>query len=338
MKKVSKSSARMLLVCVVLVLSFGYITNPALSASPPNVCSLSPDPPIHIGEFQGENFDVEIEVADVKNLFKFELVIAYNSSLLCVQNVRRGYLVPYDAVFDFETYEHTGQITINSSLLEAHEPINGDGSLTKLTFEVISSLSQSGSPIFFQQIKLYDQDSEEIDHVHVSALFFWQSLEPWIPDEYRYEDVYTQKGGEGLGESGGIFCYGEIVVLEAYVTYDGWPQQNLLVAFQVLNPDNETMLVFVTETNQSGYAGTSFRIPESMDSIGWWTVIASVDIACQIVWDVLIFKVDTCVGGRTVQVDVNMHQRLSVYLIVLGIAVTVLRRRRVHFQSRNQIH
>lgn len=338
MKKATKKRIIGYLACSILVyFIFGYHVSFSCSASPPSLCNLSPDPPIHIGKWQGENFDVEIDVADVENLAKFELTIAFNTSLLHVQNVRRGYLVPLDAVFDFEVDEQTGQITINSSILEVHEPISGDGSLTKLSFEVIGSLSSGGSPISFQQIKLYDQDSEEIDYRHVSAVFFWRSVEPWIPDEYRYEDVYTQKGGEGLGESGGDFCYGELVELEAYVTYNSWPQQSLLVAFQVLNPDNETLLVFVTETNQSGYAETSFRIPENRDSIGLWTVIATVDIACTVVWDTLTFQVESCVGGRTVQVKTNLYQILAVYLIVLGVAVATLRTRRLLPHKRKRL-
>ena len=111
------------------LLHFGYNLSFSCSASPPNLCYLSPDPPIHIGEWQGENFDVEIKIAEVESLSKFELIIDFNTSLLHVQNVRRGYLVPLDAVFDFEVDEQTGQITINSSILEVHEPISGDGSL-----------------------------------------------------------------------------------------------------------------------------------------------------------------------------------------------------------------
>ena len=336
-KKVPKKRGLGYLAGLILAVSIlTYNTSFSCSASPPSFCSLSADPPTYIGESQGENFDVEIEISDVENLSKFEFTIAFNPSILHVQDICRGYSIPPDAILDFEVDEQLGLIAINTSILEFHEPISGEGSLTKLSFEVIGSLPSGGSPICFQQIRLLDQNSEEIDYRHVSAVFFWRSVEPWNPDEERYVDVYTQKGGEGLGESDGDFCYGEIVVLEAYVTYFGWPQQDLLVAFQVLDPQNETLLIFVTETNQSGFADTSFRIPEHRDSIGRWTVIASVDVACQIIWDTLTFQVDSCVGGRTVQVNVNMHQRLAVYLIALGIAIATLRRRRLPFHIRER--
>ncbi|UCD96520.1 MAG: hypothetical protein JSV35_00240 [Candidatus Bathyarchaeota archaeon] len=320
------------LFCTLLgALALGFILNSSYGTLPPSSCHLSPDPPTYIGESQGERFDVEIEISDVENLSKFEFVMKFNSSILHVQNIQRGSLIPADALLEFSVDDQSGSICVNMSLLEVQEPISGDGSLTKLSFEVLGSLASVGSPICFQEILLLDPNGDELDCRHVSAIFFWCSVEPCDLDGDRYEDVYTQKGGEGPGVFGGFFVYGEEVILIAYASYCGWPQENLLVAFQVLDPRNVTQLIFVTETNQTGIASTSFRIPESPDSLGRWIVIASVDIACTIIWDTLIFRVESPVGGRTTYITVDMHQRLAAYILIAGIATGFLRTRKSRF-------
>jgi hypothetical protein len=68
------------------------------------------------------------------------------------------------------------------------------------------------------------------------------------------------------------------------------------VAFQVVAPNGTTWAVFLSKTDENGVAKTSFRLPWPCDNpesyFGKWKVIASVDVACHVVTDSLVFKYD----------------------------------------------
>jgi hypothetical protein len=289
-------------------------------ASPLNPAKLSPNPPAYIADHQGETFNVGLNISDVVDLHGAHFLIAYDSALLDVQQVKRGAFFPADAYFYFEVDEPLGLIELNMSLSGSHEPLSGGGVLAELSFEVAQApLEIVGSPVRFLQLQLFNPNHEELDCNSVGAIFFWRSVQPSEPDGERQIDLYTLKGGTGLGAFGGWFGYGDLVTLKAYVAYADWPQQNLLVAFQVLNPLNETMLVFVTETDENGVAETSFRIPEVSESVGFWTAIASVDVACEIVWDTMTFSVSPPVGGETTAIAIGPPLGRSIYFAIVGI-------------------
>lgn len=293
-------------------------------ALPIDCASLSPMPPAYIAQDQGEIFDVEIQISTVESLQRCEFTIAYNSSLLDVVEVVRGSFFPPDAAFDFEKNESHGFVTVNLSVSEGAGPLSGDGTLARLAFEVTDApITCLESILKLVQIQLHNPNSELIDHKSVSAIFFWRSIQPKEPDGERSIDLYTQKGGEGLGEPGGDFTPGEIVNLFSYVTYEDWPQQGLLVAFQAINPLNETKLVLVAETDEDGFAHVSFRIPELSESVGLWTAISTVDIACEIVWDITTFQVDYPVGGSTLPIDIYVTtDPFALHLVLIAILVT----------------
>lgn len=107
-------------------------------------------------------------------------------------------------------------------------------------------------------------------------------------------DVYTQKGGKEPNQPGGVFTPGERVYVFANATYNGVGVAGKLVGFEVLDPQNTSVLTRTGETNQSGIAVIFFRIPQNglpEHIIGNWTVIATVSISEQIVSDTLIFQV-----------------------------------------------
>ena len=108
-----------------------------------------------------------------------------------------------------------------------------------------------------------------------------------------YIDVYTQFGGEGLGQHGGEFHPSERVQLYAKASYNNWPEQNVLVAFEVINANGETVYCVVNSTDQDGIAYTSFRIPneDTLGTIGTWFVVVTANIAGIIVSDNLTFTV-----------------------------------------------
>jgi len=106
-------------------------------------------------------------------------------------------------------------------------------------------------------------------------------------------DVFTQKGGVGNYIPSGSFGPAEEVFLYAKVTYNEWPIQNEIVAFEALFPDGGLFTILSGSTNASGIATASYRLPFSKnDPLKWfgnWTVIASADVADVVVYDILKF-------------------------------------------------
>jgi hypothetical protein len=136
-------------------------------------------------------------------------------------------------------------------------------------------------------------------------------------------DLYTQKepfNGRGTGQPSDAFAPQELVILYAYVTYNLYPEQNKIVAFQMIGPPNPIYnfsIVMSSQTNANGIAQISFRIPwpdENAETqiFGTWTAIATVDIAEQAVMDTLTFQVGWIVELLRVEtVDVNSVSRTS---------------------------
>ena len=113
-------------------------------------------------------------------------------------------------------------------------------------------------------------------------------------------DLFTQKepySGKGPNVLSDMFSFDEEVRIYANVTYNGWPVQNLLVAFEVMGPRNsiENITFYRTATtNSTGIAVIEFRIPSIANEsvMGEWSVIGVVSIAEQFFQDIVKFKVD----------------------------------------------
>lgn len=312
-------------IMLLLVLSIALLSSALLcdqfsacGASSPSSARLSPLPPAYIADYIGEVCEVGLEVSGVENLHSASFIIAYDSVLLDVQQVSRGTFFPSDAWFHFEINESSGLVELEMSLSDSNETVNGTGIFAELSFKIQQAYPEIvGSTVRFLQLHFYGLNYEELDYKSVGAILFWRSAMPSEPDGERRIDLYTQKGGIGLGESSGWFGYGDVVTLKAYVTYADWPQQNILVAFQVIDPLNDTVLVFVDATDENGTAELSFKIPEVYTSVGLWTALSSVDVACEIVWDTLTFRVSSPVGGETTTIE--QYPEHYIYFAVVGI-------------------
>ena len=112
-------------------------------------------------------------------------------------------------------------------------------------------------------------------------------------------DLYTNKvpyDGRGLNQQSDAFEPQELVKLYARVTYNEWPRPNWPVAFQVLNPLGETVTVGNSQTNESGIASFSFRIPWPSEGVeqrifGNWKAVATFKIDEDTFNDTLTFRV-----------------------------------------------
>lgn len=108
-------------------------------------------------------------------------------------------------------------------------------------------------------------------------------------------DLYTQKGGEGPNRPSDAFCPSEQVILYAYVTYDNNPVEGKLVAFEVRDPTNASVLGRTGVTNASGLTAVNFTLPTACIPgqvvIGEWSAIAVVSVAEITINDTLTFRV-----------------------------------------------
>jgi hypothetical protein len=141
-------------------------------------------------------------------------------------------------------------------------------------------------------------------------------------DTGRVVDVYTQRGGIGANASSNDFAAGEEVILSARATYNDFPVQSVSIAFMAQNPLNETVALLVAKTDENGLAQTHFRIPYLPRSEGVWTVTASVDISCTVVFDIVTFRVILYqfVGGYTISLkNTNNEGTPALYLFTLTI-------------------
>jgi len=105
------------------------------------------------------------------------------------------------------------------------------------------------------------------------------------------------------------------VCLHAKVTYNLWPEQQKDVAFEIIDPHGETYAILCARTDADGWARICFRLPWTCDNpedyFGEWTVIATVDVACEHINDTMTFKYDYMVHIWKVTTDAPSYAHLE---------------------------
>lgn len=253
---------------------------------------LSITPTSYVAKEAGEHFDIFININDVEDLRRISFAVTYNASLLSFVQAIQGEFFPPPPRSDFSFEGTLGKVQIDESLAASEPSRSGNGTLAVISFEVVPTTeSRACSPVELTQILLLDADSHPISHNAIGALFFWKSIVPDPPSEGRVLDLYTQRGGQGSGQSGGVFEIGEDVELISRVTYNGLPVQGKLVGIEVHNPLDEIVALRIAITGPDGLSRIRVRIPVVLTNNGTWTVIGTVDLAGQVVWDTLTFQV-----------------------------------------------
>ncbi len=286
-------------------------------------------PPMYVAREIGELFDVAVNISGVENLRSLEFTVTYNKSLVDVAQVVQGpfFPPPPRSYFEIEKNESLGFVRINMSLADSETPRSGNGTLAWISFRVVQGPESCvSSPLVLQQTLLFNSALIPIAHDSVGAVYFWKSMQPDPPEEDRLLDLYTQKAGVGPNEEGGEFMTGQIVHLVSRVTYNSDPVQQKLVAFQVRNPIDETVLIETAITDENGLAIISFRIPVILSSNGTWTAISIVEIAEKTVWDTISFQVyfRIPVGGYSFPIKgYTTAKPLTLYLPLVAILTAV---------------
>ena len=338
-RKVQRSKTCLKVFFIVSLLSLIAICrfNPIVYGESAVAC-LFISPPLCVAKEIGELFHVTINISNVENLHSLGFTVTYNKSLLDVAQVVQGpfFPLPPKSYFEFEKNESAGFIKVNISLADSETPRSGNGALVWMSFEVVQEASSCvSSSLAFEQSLLLNSESIPIIHDSVGAVYFWKSIMPDPLGEGRLVDLYTQKAGEGPNEPGGEFMVGELVYLISRIAYNSEPVQQKLVAFEVRNPLNESVVTETAITDKGGLAAISFRIPDIPSSNGTWIAISVVDIAGEVVWDTTSFQVylSIPVGGYSFPIKGYATATYStLYLALVGVltAVFIKTKRKTH--------
>jgi hypothetical protein len=156
----------------------------------------------------------------------------------------------------------------------------------------------------------------------------------WLPFDEHVDGEYTMLGSTAMGRVidlyGGIegddpfpAPYGgqgpnnpmdmvwpqKLVILYADVTYNCWPVQNKIVAFEVesLNSEYEWLFKGTAISNETGTAKLTFRMPwqcfNGTKYFGVYKVTATVDVACTVINDTMKFHYDYLINIFKVTTD-----------------------------------
>ena len=151
-------------------------------------------------------------------------------------------------------------------------------------------------------------------------------------------DLFTQKepySGKGPNVPSDAFGPEEEVQIYALATYNEYPVQNLLVAFQILGPPNpvENISFYrVASTDEMGIATISFRIPHLNETtFGKWTVIGNTRIgdltftdtvSFKVGWIIEIVSLKTINENHTEQEEFTRGSYVGIELVLRNIAMT----------------
>ena len=276
-------------------------------------------------------FSVDIMIRDVASgwrLAGIEFLLRYNTSVLDVLSVdggdAGGFLYPFTAEpggtwFYEDVFESLGKIRVAYVVIDIphYTPAHGEGKVATITFNctlqekfptsVSSDLNvtldiENGMTSYFINWK-----SDEVPYLEAKDGYYEMKgyvIGRVIDLTTQYPDPY---GGQGPGMPSDMFWPQKQVELNAYVTYNEWPVQQKIVAFEIDNPQGDLVDLLTGITDTNGKAHVSFRIPWPCDDpeslFGVWTVKATVDLYCIIVNDTLEFHFDYLVHWLKVTTD-----------------------------------
>jgi hypothetical protein len=280
---------------------------------------------------EGQEFDLNIIIKNVQaawELVGLNFKLNYNSTMLQIVSVSNGTFLesyagpPNGGMFYLGPVYGPDYIIVGAMILPDeygiyHGPFpEGEGVVYTIRFR---GILQGVYPTTYTCA--LDLDDSWVDFGDKDGIAI--PKDPSVDGTYtmkprvlgRAIDVYTQYpepyGGQGVNATSDMFWPQEEVILYANVTYNEWPVQNKDVTFQVIAPDGTTMTTLVDRTDENGVATVSFRMnwpcEDPEDLFGEWTVIASVDIAGQVVRDFLWFKYDYLVRIWKVTTDKDSY-------------------------------
>jgi hypothetical protein len=281
----------------------------------------------------GEVFNIAV---CVNNLFAghaavgFEFKLSYDPTILELLSVTEGpWLPPYGALPNQGTlfltssganYIQVGDVVMPDANGTWHAPFPAapNPNIVPLAILTFNATAQGLFPTVLScPLHLYDtkvgdylglpvtQDPSVDGFYSMRPKVLGRSVDIFVgQDGSPYPDPY---GGQGPMAPADMFWPQKEVCAWVYVTYNEWPEQQKDVAIEIFDPHGTRWGIVYARTNATGYAYVCFRLPWPCDNpeyyIGVWTLVATVDVACQIVNDTVQFHYDYLVRIWKVTAD-----------------------------------
>ena len=315
----------------VLTSTHFFLCNSFAYASPVSTTYLHVSPSVYVSDTLGETFKVDVDICNVEKLHAFDFKLSYNTTLLDVVHVVQGPFLPpppESSIGKLEIDETRGSVWFSMSISHSALSKNGNGTLASITFNVTFAPELSARAccvLDLHETILYNNSMTAIVHCLTDGLYFWKCILN-DPNGGLLLDLTTQKGGTGIGEHSPPFTLGEIVELRAHLTYNNVPEKNNLVSFEVLDPNNETVVTRSPFTDNNGEATIEFRIPSLHKNAGTWKALAIAEVKGKTAWDILYFTVRAPVGGHIAPIEktYSSTSQIDLYTFVLLTIVVII--------------
>jgi hypothetical protein len=284
---------------------------------------LSTDPDPYKATEVGETFDIDVLINDLASgweMVGLEFKLGFNGTLINATAITNGTFFegfagsPNGGVLYFKTintdFVHVGIIVLPDENGTWHSPFpSGSGVVATISFEALyQGLFPEVASCVLDLFAIKGGDTEATPIDFDPEDDGWYEMAPKVLG--RAIDVYTQYpfpyGGQGINQTSDLFWPQKLIHLFANVTYNEWPEQRKDVTFEVRLPNGEILFVLGDTTDEWGVAHVAFRIPWPECEM-WlcheFTVVASVDIACNVTRDWLWFHFDYLVRWIEVTTD-----------------------------------
>jgi hypothetical protein len=312
-------------------------------------------PDLVVGDQYGKTFQVAVDIKSLH--FAWYLVgvqfrLSFDTSLVEVVNVEEGpYLAQFNNTVDppytyFISYVELGDpiygdhVLVGDLLLPNAEgewtvfpggdwvmgdepiPPEANGTIAIITFRpLVQSWTETYTGEFnIIQVVLADQNADPISYdppqngtltiLPIEAV--GRMIDVWM----QYPSPY---GGQGLMNPADLVVPQQLITLTAKVTYNWWPVPQKLVTFHVYDDDGNLFTNLQGMTDDYGHVTVEFRMPyyNAEDFFGVWTVNATVEVAEEVVFDIMQFHFDWLVRTWKVTTDKEEYMHLeTIYITV----------------------
>ncbi len=189
-----KNFKKFLLPTTLILTIIAALAVPKIYAETPTpTLQIKPQKIIDTAMTPGKSFNVTLEIANVSNMYAYELKIYYKNSILNATKAIRPpghFMEPSDPTLQFipkweikNNYNAThGRLWLSFTLLSPEKPKSGSGILAIITFKVIGVES---TPICLKDTKLADSAGSPITHATQDSFF---SNKPPPPPALVYVD------------------------------------------------------------------------------------------------------------------------------------------------------
>ncbi len=239
-----------------------------------------------------DTFVVDLKIDGAESVWGWSVEVNWTAGAVNLTKVEKGTFLP-NALFMGSSSElwdnekgYIEQGGIGGAFRSGVEPItDSSGILAKLTFVVVGN---GTADITLSNCLLRKND---MDNIGVYAQTK-NAVVRILGDSDGKIDVFTNRGGIGLGANASTFSSQELVRVYALVTHQNASVASKEVSF-LITYNNTVYASRVAITNETGYAYTECRLPNVNSSAanmpGVWSIIATTSVTDLLISDTTRF-------------------------------------------------